>query len=116
MKYSFERPVNICKIHEHFTPRKDNYRNSLMTIEKSALQIARAAYQAKLPSVFSNGAKVAFAEGAPTTAADDAEQINELFPKTYGAPIISFEAGDGAESKVINAGVILSGGQGSWRS
>ena len=82
-----------------------------MTIEKSALQIARAAYQAKLPSVFSNGAKVAFAEGAPTTAADDAEQINELFPKTYGAPIISFEAGEAAESKVINAGVILSGGQ-----
>ena len=82
-----------------------------MTIEKSALQIARAAYQAKLPSVFSDGAKVAFAEGVPTTAADDAEQINELFPKTYGAPIISFEAGEGMESEVINAGVILSGGQ-----
>ena len=51
-----------------------------------------------------------FLEGAPTTAADDAEQI-ELFPKTYGAPIISFESGEAAGSKVINAGVILSGGQ-----
>jgi diphosphate-dependent phosphofructokinase len=82
-----------------------------MTIEKSALQIARAVYEAKLPPVFSNGANVAFAEGEPTTAADDAAQIQELFPTTYGAPVISFESGAGSSDKIINAGVILSGGQ-----
>ncbi|MCM8530396.1 MAG: diphosphate--fructose-6-phosphate 1-phosphotransferase [Lentisphaeraceae bacterium] len=79
--------------------------------EKSALQIARAAYQAKLPSVFKNGANVALKVGEPTTAADDAEQIQQLFPTTYGAPILAFEGGEAAEAKAINAGVILSGGQ-----
>jgi len=82
-----------------------------MNSEKSALQLARASYKAKLPTVFANGAKVNFNEGEPTTAAADAAQIENLFPTTYGAPILTFTEGAGVESPIINAGVILSGGQ-----
>ena len=81
-----------------------------MSTEKSALQIARASYQAKLPAVYANGATVTLSEGEPTTAADDAAQIQELFPTTYGAPIVTFD-GSSDHSPSINAGVILSGGQ-----
>ena len=77
----------------------------------SALQAARAAYQPKLPSVFANGAAVKIIEGAATTAADDIEQIQTLFPETYGAPAISFEPADSTSGTAVNVGVILSGGQ-----
>ena len=82
-----------------------------MTIEKSALQIARSAYPAKLPVVFANGANVSLIEGEPTTAAANAAQIETLFPTTYGAPILTFSEGAAADAPAINAGVILSGGQ-----
>jgi len=82
-----------------------------MSKQISALQEARAAYKAKLPAVFANGANVAISEGAPTTAAADADQIEKLFPNTYGAPILTFEGSSSAEAPIINAGVILSGGQ-----
>ena len=82
-----------------------------MTVEISALQKARAAYQAKLPAVFANGAKVAVTEGSATTAAADAEKIQALFPQTYGAPTVTFETAGEPVKTEINAGVILSGGQ-----
>ena len=82
-----------------------------MSKEISALQEARAAYKAKLPVVFANGANVTISEGAPTTAAADADQIEKLFPNTYGAPILTFDGSSSSEAPVINAGVILSGGQ-----
>lgn len=81
-----------------------------MSKEISALQAARAAYKAKLPAVFANGAKVSLKVGEPTTAAADADQIEKLFPNTFGAPILTFEGTSDASPK-INAGVILSGGQ-----
>jgi diphosphate-dependent phosphofructokinase len=82
-----------------------------MIKEKSALQIARAVYKAKLPAVFAKGANVAICVGAPTTAAADAEKIAKLFPQTYGAPILTFESGAATTAKVLKVGVILSGGQ-----
>lgn len=76
---------------------------------KSALQIARASYQPKLPkSLLGN---VVLKEGAVTESVADQKEIKELFPNTYGRPIISFEAGDAKEYPVKNVGVILSGGQ-----
>ncbi len=81
-----------------------------MTI--SALQKARAAYTPKLPKALANGANVKIIEGEATTAVADQEKISELFAATYGAPKLSFEAGDGSTlDKTINVGVILSGGQ-----
>lgn len=81
-----------------------------MTI--SALQKARAAYTPKLPKALANGANVKIIEGEATTSVADQEKIAELFAATYGAPKLTFEAGDGSiQDKTINVGVILSGGQ-----
>ena len=76
---------------------------------KSALQIARAAYQPKLPKALT-GAVVA-KEGEPTQSVADQEAIKALFPNTYGMPLIQFVEGEAAEFPAINVGVILSGGQ-----
>ncbi|MBO4370425.1 MAG: 6-phosphofructokinase, partial [Paludibacteraceae bacterium] len=77
---------------------------------KSALQIARAAYQPKLP-VALKGA-VALKEGKATQSVADQEAIKKLFPNTYGMPVVTFEKADKpAQLPAINVGVILSGGQ-----
>ena len=76
---------------------------------KSALQIARAAYQPKLPKALKGAVKAV--EGAATQSVADQEEIKKLFPNTYGMPIIKFESGDAVELPAINVGVILSGGQ-----
>ena len=77
---------------------------------KSALQIARAAYQPKLPKALLGAVKVK--EGEPTQSVADQEAIKQLFPNTYGMPLIQFEeGGEATEFPAINVGVILSGGQ-----
>lgn len=77
---------------------------------KSALQIARAAYEPKVPNTLKGIVKIT--EGAPTQSVSDQEEIKKLFPNTYGMPIIKFETGtDKPNYAPINVGVILSGGQ-----
>jgi pyrophosphate--fructose-6-phosphate 1-phosphotransferase len=76
---------------------------------KSPLQIARASYQPKLPASLKG--KVVLKEGAATESVADQAEIKELFPNTYGMPVVTFESGDKAEYPVKNVGVILSGGQ-----
>ena len=76
---------------------------------KSALQIARAAYQPKLPKALKGAVKVE--EGAPTQSVADQEAIKALFPNTYGMPLIKFVEGEAMDYPAINVGVILSGGQ-----
>ena len=78
-------------------------------MNKSALQIARAAYQPKLPKAL-KGAVVAN-EGEPTQSVADQEDIKALFPNTYGMPLIKFVEGEEKEFAPMNVGVILSGGQ-----
>ncbi len=78
-------------------------------MEKSALQQARAAYQPKLPKALQGAVKVK--EGAPTQSVDNQEEIQKLFPNTYGMPLVEFVPGDVTESKKMNVGIILSGGQ-----
>ena len=78
-------------------------------MEKSALQLARAAYQPKLPKALQGAVKVK--EGAPTQSVDNQEEIKALFPNTYGMPLIEFEQSDVANTAKMNVGVILSGGQ-----
>ena len=77
---------------------------------KSALQIARAAYQPKLPKALASGAVKAVA-GTATESVADQEAIKALFPNTYGMPLITFEAGEAVALPAMNVGVILSGGQ-----
>ena len=77
---------------------------------KSALQIARAAYQPKLPKALKGHVKAVAGEATQSVA--DQEAIRKLFPNTYGMPLIKFETSKGAASSpVMNVGVILSGGQ-----
>ena len=72
-------------------------------------QIARASYQPKLPKALKGTVKAV--EGAATQSVADQEAIKELFPNTYGMPIITFEEGQSVDRNPINVGVILSGGQ-----
>ena len=78
-------------------------------MEKSALQMARAAYQPKLPKALQGAVKVK--EGAATQSVGDQEEIKKLFPNTYGMPIVEFEPATEANNTKMNVGIILSGGQ-----
>jgi len=82
-------------------------------VEKSILQQLRAGYKPKLP--FALRGNVKMVEGEATKSAGDQEEIKQLFPNTYGLPLITFEQdGTGPKEGVpapFNVGVILSGGQ-----
>ena len=78
-------------------------------MEKSALQIARAAYQPKLPLGLQGAVKAV--EGEPTQSVDNQEEIKKLFPNTYGMPLVEFVKGEETKHEPMNVGIILSGGQ-----
>ncbi len=76
----------------------------------SALQKERAKYQPKLPKALKGNVKVV--EGKATKSVADQDAIKELFPNTYGLPLITFESSnEKTQSGELNVGVILSGGQ-----
>ena len=77
-------------------------------MEKSALQIARAAYQPKLPLGLQGAVKAV--EGEPTQSVDNQEEIKQLFPNTYGMPLVEFVPGEAVAHEKMNVGIILSGG------
>ncbi|MBP9997881.1 MAG: diphosphate--fructose-6-phosphate 1-phosphotransferase [Bacteroidales bacterium] len=77
--------------------------------EISNLQKARAAYQPKLPKALQGPVKVV--EGAKTESVGNQAEIKELFPNTYGMPVVEFAEGGQAVSSEFNVGIILSGGQ-----
>lgn len=79
-------------------------------MRKSALQVARAAYQPKMPKALYGSVKIE--EGTATQSVADQDEVKKLFPNTYGMPILKFvEASEKSNSQAINVGVILSGGQ-----
>ncbi|GET29579.1 diphosphate--fructose-6-phosphate 1-phosphotransferase [Prolixibacter sp. SD074] len=76
----------------------------------SALQFERLKYAPKLPKALQGPVKVVV--GKETESVADQEEIQKLFPNTYGMPLITFEEGiDTGSLPVMNVGVILSGGQ-----
>ena len=75
----------------------------------SNLQKARAAYQPKLPKALQGPVKAI--EGAATQSVGNQAEIKDLFPNTYGMPVVEFAAGEKSECPQFNVGVILSGGQ-----
>ncbi len=77
--------------------------------EKSYLQIARAAYQPKLPKALQGPVRVI--EGAATQSVGNQEEIKALFPNTYGMPVVEFAEGGQKVAPKFNVGIILSGGQ-----
>jgi len=76
---------------------------------KTNLQIARAAYQPKLPKALKGAVKAV--EGAATQSVGDQAEIKALFPNTYGMPVVEFASADNFKCPGFNVGVILSGGQ-----
>ena len=76
---------------------------------KSNLQIARAAYQPKLPVALKGPVKAV--EGAATQSVGNQAEIKALFPNTYGMPVVEFVPGEAVEYPQFNVGIILSGGQ-----
>jgi pyrophosphate--fructose-6-phosphate 1-phosphotransferase len=82
----------------------------MKSIEKSPLQISRSLYHPKMPKAL--GGPVVLKEGKATESVADQAAIKELFPNTYGMPLITFEAAaEKTAVPAINVGVILSGGQ-----
>ena len=81
----------------------------MKSMTKSPLQIARASYQPKLPAALKGN--VVLKEGAATKSVANQTEIKELFPNTYGMPLITFEPGEKKQNPVVGVGVILSGGQ-----
>ena len=81
--------------------------------EISSLQQERLKYSPKLPNSLKQGIKnLVFKEGAKTNSVADCEQIKELFPNSYGKPIVTFETSNTSKNlEQKNVGVILSGGQ-----
>jgi len=79
----------------------------------SPLQMARYAYQPKLPEVLKDEiANISVKLGEPTKSMSDQLQLLDLFPLTYGAPIARFAKGANPEAaRMRKIGVILSGGQ-----
>ena len=77
--------------------------------EQSYLQIARAAYQPKLPKALQGPLRDI--EGAATHSVGNQEEIKALFPNTYGMPVVEFAEGGQSSAPKFNVGIILSGGQ-----
>lgn len=80
----------------------------------SELQCERARFKPELPEVLKKGAaNLKGIKGKPTQSVADQDKIRELFPNTYGLPIVKFTKGanSAAKKKRVNVAVVLSGGQ-----
>ena len=80
-------------------------------MKKSPLQRVRAEYQPKLPKSLQGPVKLKV--GEPTQSVADQEEIKNLFPNTYGLPVVEFVRDEAPErvEEPFNVGIILSGGQ-----
>ncbi len=81
--------------------------------ELSPLQQARLKFQPVLPQTLASGiTRLNLIEGSNTESVADQNEINKLFPHTYGKPTVTFEQSENEnEFAQKNVGVILSGGQ-----
>jgi len=102
--------IIVEAIQRHLQLRRRDFLTD-MSVEVSALQKARAEYRPKLPKALrADGMKIEF--GAPTEPATHRDAIRQLFPKTYGQPVVKIAQGDGGLSAApLKVGVVLSGGQ-----
>lgn len=78
-------------------------------MEKSAFQKARDSYKPTLPKGLRTA--VGLKEEEATASVADQKIIKNMFPNTYGMPIVEFVEGVESGHEQMNTGVILSGGQ-----
>ena len=79
----------------------------------SPLQTERYKYEPKLPEVLIGDIhKIGINPKGSTHSESDQKELEELFPRTYGAPFIeTISLQERTQSASINIGVVLSGGQ-----
>ena len=79
----------------------------------SPLQKVRYSYEPKLPEVLKGRiTDIGISLGEATESVSHQNELQKLFPQSYGAPVAHFEKGRIAEvQEARNIGVILSGGQ-----
>lgn len=82
-------------------------------MKQSALQTVRYGYEPKLPAVLQHDIRnVGVSFGEPTESIADQEQLQGMFPHTYGSPIAELIETDNPEAtRARTVGVVLSGGQ-----
>jgi len=87
--------------------------NGAAVNQLSPLDQHRKTYSPKLPPSLNQGIeRVHLKTGEATKSVKDEGAVREAFPKTYGLPLLSFEAGGSTSpSKPLRVGVVLSGGQ-----
>ncbi|MBO4964663.1 MAG: diphosphate--fructose-6-phosphate 1-phosphotransferase [Muribaculaceae bacterium] len=80
-------------------------------MKKSALQKVRAEYQPKLPKALQGDVTLKIGEATQSVA--NQQEISELFPNTYGLPVVECVRDENPErlEEPFNVGIILSGGQ-----
>ncbi|MCB1107717.1 MAG: diphosphate--fructose-6-phosphate 1-phosphotransferase [Chlamydiia bacterium] len=74
------------------------------------LQKHRLKYQPKLPKILEDLDHVTFKGNGATTSAQHEKEIEQLFPKTFGRPLLT-PTSDEVPKKGLKIGVVLSGGQ-----
>jgi len=81
-------------------------------MDNSPLQKARYAYAPKIPKILASDVrKIGAKLGGATEASTDQAELRQIFPKTYGMPILEFVPGNNPKAGERRAvGVILSGG------
>lgn len=82
-----------------------------MTDEISPLEETRLGFQPKVPAVLQDVNAIRLEKGEATGAAADEEKVKQLFPQSFGQPVIRFKEGEGQGTETLRMGVVLSGGQ-----
>ena len=79
----------------------------------SALQKIRYKYEPKLPEGLAGEIdSITLENGGATESLADQKAIKEIFPRTYGKPVVTFSRGKNEKMRrQLKVGVILSGGQ-----
>ncbi len=79
----------------------------------STMQRLRLEYKPKVPDVFYGNLNfIKPVDGKPTTAQSNQKELKEIFPHTYGMPVVQFVEGPTEpNTEIAKFGVILSGGQ-----
>lgn len=84
---------------------------SVDMLKKTTLQTLRQEYLPPLPLLLQDISTVQMTRGENTSALKDVEALRNLFPLTFGRPLIKGSKGKPRSSHALKVGVVFSGGQ-----
>lgn len=86
-----------------------------MSENDTLLNKLRLKYEPRVPNILKNLNKLKYTKGEKTESIANQKQIKDLFPNTYGSPIVDIEENseECKSNPILNIGVVLSGGQAS---